>query len=117
MTGDFILTLLHAATNAHLLHLQSKSYSEHMALGEFYEGLPALVDSLAEAIQGLEGDLIEYPVDYYAPASTGLEELTMLKDYVEENRLSLPGNTEIQNLIDEVAAFIDSTIYKLRFLR
>lgn len=117
MTGDFILTLLHAATNAHILHLQSKSYSEHMALGEFYEGLPALVDTLAEAIQGLTGDIIEYPVDYYSPASTGLEELNMLKDYVEENRYSLPSNTEIQNILDEIAAFIDSTLYKLRFLK
>jgi len=32
--GDFILTLLHAATNTHILHWQTKSFAEHMALGE-----------------------------------------------------------------------------------
>ena len=51
--GEFILTLLHAVTNTHILHLRSKSYAEHMALGAFYEALPALVDEVAESIQGL----------------------------------------------------------------
>ena len=58
--GSFVLTLLHAATNAHLLHLKSRSYAEHMALGTFYAELPDLVDALAESIQGLKGELLDY---------------------------------------------------------
>ena len=117
--GEFILTLLHAATNAHILHLRSKSFSEHMALGEFYQALPDLVDAVVEATQGLTNQLIDYPVMYYAPESTGLEELEMLKDYVFETRHKedIPQQTEIQNLIDEIASQIDSTLYKLRFLK
>ena len=76
--GEFILTLLHAATNAHLLHLQSQSYSEHMALGTFYEELPELVDSVVESIQGLTGEIMQFPEMYYHPAKTGIQELEEL---------------------------------------
>jgi len=44
--GDLVLTLLHSATNTHILHWQSKSYAEHQALGAFYAALPELVDGL-----------------------------------------------------------------------
>lgn len=115
--GEFLLTLMHSSTNTQILHRQTKSYAEHVALGEFYEAIIPLVDTLTETIQGLEGEIIDYPVDYYGPASSGLEELTSLKEYVSEDRKELPQETEIQNIVDEIAALIDSTLYKLKFLK
>jgi hypothetical protein len=115
--GEFLLTLMHSSTNTQILHRQSRSYSEHMALGSFYEDIIPLVDTLTEAIQGLQGEIIEYPIDYYGPAATGLEELMSLKEYVAEERKEMPQNSEIQNIIDEIAALIDGTIYKLKFLK
>lgn len=115
--GEFLLTLMHSSTNTQILHRQTKSYAEHIALGEFYEAIIPLVDTLTETIQGLEGEIIDYPVDYYGPASSGLEELTSLKEYVSEDRKELPQETEIQNIVDEIAALIDSTLYKLKFLK
>jgi len=117
--GEFILTLLHAATNTHILHLRSRSFSEHSALGEFYQALPDLVDAVVEATQGRYGQLISYPVSYYPPNKTGLEELTDLKDYVDQTRRTadVPQDSEIQNAIDEIASLIDSTLYKLTFLK
>jgi hypothetical protein len=114
--GEFLLTLMHSSTNTQILHRQSRSFAEHTALGEYYEAIIPLVDSLTEAIQGLEGEIIDYPVDYYGPASSGLEELVSLKEYVSEERKELPQETEIQNIVDEIAALIDKTIYKLKFL-
>jgi hypothetical protein len=116
--GEFLLSLLHAATNTHILHLQTKSFSEHMALNTFYQELPDKVDDLIEAIQGLTGEIIQYPVDYYPPLDNGLDELEALKEYVQtERHVVLPQESEIQNLVDEIAQLIDSTIYKLKFLR
>jgi hypothetical protein len=117
--GEFILTLLHAATNTHILHLRSRSFSEHSALGEFYQALPDLIDAVVEATQGRYAKLIDYPVSYYPPRETGLEELTDLKDYVDQTRRNedIPQDSEIQNLIDEIASQIDSTLYKLEFLK
>jgi len=88
-----------------------------MALGAYYEAIIPLVDGLTEAIQGLQEEIIQYPADYYSPAATGLEELQSLKDYVREERNELPKDTEIQNMIDEISGLIDSTIYKLKFLK
>lgn len=117
--GEFILTLLHAVTNTHILHFRAPTNAEHEQLGEFYPALSDLVDKLTEATQGRTGQLIDYPVQYYAPAATGLEELQQLRDYVEEERtgLEIPQDSEIQNSIDEIASLIDSTLYKLTFLK
>lgn len=115
--GEFMMVLLHAATNAHILHLRSEKYAEHQALAGFYEELPGLVDELVENIQGLTEELIEYPAMYWAPEVTGLEELRQLKDYVKANRGELPPDSEIQNDVDEICKLINRTIYKLRFLK
>ena len=115
--GEFFLTLLHAATNTHILHLQTKSFAEHMALNTFYTELPELVDGVIEAVQGLTEQIIEYPKDYYPPLDNGLDELLSLKEYVRDNRKVLPQDSEIQNEVDAIAKLIDSTIYKLKFLK
>lgn len=115
--GEFILTLLHSATNTHILHWQTKSFAEHMALGEFYEAMPSLVDNLVEATQGATGEIIEFPVDYYPPAKDGLTELEDLREYFVATRHVMPPDSEIQNLLDSIGDQIDSTLYKLRFLK
>jgi len=113
--AEFLLTLLHAATNTHLLHWTTKSYAQHKALGEFYSELPELVDQVAEAMMGKFDVTPTFPVKYYAPAKTAKEELESLKDYVAATRTHLPQDSEIQNLIDEIAQSIDQTLYLLRF--
>ena len=113
--GDLVLTLLHSATNTHILHWQSKSYAEHQALGAFYEALPGKVDELVEAIQGRYDSTIQFPADYYPPEKTGNRELHDLSEYFEEKRSVLPQDSEIQNIADEIQALIDSTLYLLRF--
>jgi DNA-binding ferritin-like protein len=113
--AEFIQTLLHAATNTHILHWQTKSYAEHVALGKFYTELPELVDQLAEAIMGRYDITFTFKDSYYTPAATGKAELESLKEYVQEERKEIPQDSEIQNLCDEIAQLIDSTLYMLRF--
>ena len=113
---SFVMCLLHAVTNTHILHLQSRSYSEHMALGDFYEGLDDLADSFIEQYQGKYGIIEGYTAEYELPTPP-LEYLVSLSDYVKQAREYLPQDTELQNTIDEIASLIDSTLYKLRFLK
>ena len=113
--AEFLLTLLHAATNTHLLHWKTKSYAQHQALGAFYTGLPELVDRLAESMMGRYDMTPTFPVAYYAPANTAKEELNALKDYVAQTRTQLPQDSEIQNLVDEIASSINETLFLLRF--
>ena len=114
-SAEFLLTLLHSSTNTHLLHWTTKSYAEHVALGKYYDEVIDLTDQLAEAMMGKFDTTPTVPESYYAPAATGKEELEALKDYVAEARKQLPQDSEIQNITDEIAQLIDSTLFLLRF--
>ena len=114
--GEFILTLLHAVTNTHIIHWQciDRSYAEHQALGTFYDELQDKVDELMENIMGKFGIGADLPVMYYHPAPTGKEELQALSDFVQTKRQELPQDSEIQNLIDEIQSLINRTLFLLR---
>jgi hypothetical protein len=113
--GAFVLELLHAGTNAHMLHLRTDSYAEHKALGTFYEEIVGLTDSFAEAYQG-RYELVDFPAVPFVRENDAITQLKQLRKYVDENRRGLCSESEIQNIIDEIVSLIDSTLYKLRFL-
>lgn len=115
--GEYFLTLFHSATNTHLLHLQSRSYSQHQALGIYYDAVVDLIDSLIEAYQGKNQTIVEYPTGYKPPINDALTELKSISAYVQANRGVVGSDTELQNISDEIQALIDSTIYKLTFLK
>lgn len=115
--ADFILSLMHAQTNAHLLHLKSRSYAQHMALGALYEGLDDLTDSYAEAYQGIYGVIDKYPTTYTPPKEDPIAEVVYLARYIKRAREDLPEDTQLQNIVDEIAALVDTTVYKLRNLK
>ena len=81
--------------------------------------MPDLVDAVIEAWQGRHGELIDYPdqVVEISENRNALEYVTFLKIVLEEERYVLGEESEIQNLVDDIAQLIDSTIYKLTFLR
>jgi hypothetical protein len=115
---QFVQCLLHSVTNAHILHFQSRSYAQHMALGAFYDEVGELVDGFVEAFQGKYGLLTNYKADYELPATEPVAYLTYLKDEVETLRrmAGFPQDSELQNEVDTIANLINSTLYKLRFL-
>ena len=114
--GEFFLKLLHAATNGHILHLQTKSYSEHKALQKYYEELPDLVDAIIEQWQGAYQKIVEYPSTYEAPNSDALTEVTAVRDFLAKNRAIVGDYSSIQNEVDALMSLLDSTVYKLTFL-
>lgn len=114
----FVMCLLHSVTNAHILHFSTTSYSVHKALQNFYEEIGDHVDDFVEAFQGKYGLLTNYKSDYEIPTDP-LTYLIYLKDEVATLRVSadFPKDSELQNITDEIAQLIDSTLYKLRFLK
>lgn len=113
--ADFFSALLHAATSAHMMHLQTKSFAVHMALDGFYKELPDLVDSLIESWQGKNGIVNQYPSGF-VPQSDPVAFMTGLSTYLQANRGVAGGESELQNIIDEIAGLIDGTLYKLKNL-
>lgn len=115
---QFVMCLLHSVTNAHILHFQSLSYSQHMALGAYYDEVSDLVDGFVEAFQGKYGLLTKYQSDYQLPDNNPVTYLTYLKEEVATLRRAsgFPQDSELQNEVDTISNLINSTLYKLRFL-
>lgn len=114
--GNLIIRLFHARTAAHILHLQSRNYAEHVALKEFYDGIVPLADDLAEAYQGGYELIFDYPPKY-VPYSTALSLMDDLRVCVDECVDEWDeGDTHLNNIADEIRQLIASTKYKLRFL-
>lgn len=109
----FVSVLLHSATNAHFMHLQTKSYAAHVALGDYYEDVVGLTDKWAEAYQGCYSVIKDYPSNYHL-AKDPVKYLTQINDFVEAARKTLPEETQLQNIVDEICELIDSTLYKLK---
>ena len=61
---------------------------------------------------------ITNPTEFYTlPDADPVIELETLFDHLYQMRQNLPDDSELQNLLDEIADLIDSTLYKLRFLK
>jgi hypothetical protein len=116
---DMIATLLHSQTQVHIFHLQTKTYSEHKALQNYYEGIDGLVDSIVESYQGKYEIITGYKtiktVDYKSTEQV-ISYFKELDENIEKNRTSVK-ESYIQNQIDTVQELIYSTLYKLRFLK
>ena len=110
----FLATLLHSGTNTHFFHWATKSYAKHKALGGFYERIIELTDELAECYFGIYGQIIDFPSTYPQPKEP-LAYLQSLQKFVKEARSDLPMDSEIVQLIDNIAQEIDTTIYLLKF--
>ena len=115
---QFVQCLLHSVTNAHILHFQSLSYSQHIALGTYYDEVSDLVDGFVESFQGKYGLLTKYQSDYQLPDNNPVIYLTYLKEEVATLRRAsgFPQDSELQNEVDNIANLINTTLYKLRFL-
>lgn len=115
--ANFVATLLGCTVSTHLQHFTTASRSDHLALEQFYEAIPDLVDGLAESYQGKFGKIVGvYPSATPITADNALEYLLHIEAYVEQARQTLPQLSWIQNQIDEIAKLTNQVIYQLREL-
>ena len=113
---DFIAQSFAVRTAAHMLHLRSNSYAQHMALGDFYDTLTGLADKYAEVYMGLEGQIKSFPT--VTPPRT--EPLDLLEDYLELVQAEQKEDADSQallNILAELEELTAQTIYKVRFLK
>jgi NTP pyrophosphatase (non-canonical NTP hydrolase) len=55
----------------------------------------------------------KFPDELHDPKDTPHEYLTQLKGFVQEAREEIPQDSELQNIVDEIADLINSTLYLL----
>ena len=116
--GEFAMCLLNGVTAGHIHHLGTDSYSQHMALGEFYVELDKRADKFMEAYQGRYSKIIFAEKALFL-GENGLELVQYICDQIEyyRNGVGFPQDSELQNIVDELLDLADSTKYKLRFLK
>jgi hypothetical protein len=114
---SFIVQSLAVRTAAHLLHLSSKSYAQHVALASFYDALTGLTDKYAEVYMGLNGQITSWPT----PHSLGTHNpVSLLEDYLElvqEECAEDEDSQALTNILAELEELTAQTLYKLRYLR
>jgi hypothetical protein len=122
MVGTCAMELMNARNSFHKLHLKvtgEGSYAAHKALNELYDALPDHVDTLIEGYQGAAEKIITIKDVPVRTLDTVADAVAYLRDiYGMVNKLQgmLP-YSEIVNNLDLVKDSINSTKYKLLFLK
>jgi hypothetical protein len=116
---EMVCNILHSRNQAHVFHLQTQSFAEHNALNNYYDGVVDLFDGIIESYQGKYGiikNFKTFKIEQYKNCKKTISYFEKLLDIIDENRESIE-DSYIQNQIDTVQELINSTIYKLKFLK
>lgn len=131
MKEIFFSKLLHSEIQTHIFHLQIQDYAAHIAIGSYYETIKDLNDELIEKCQGAHDMIVTNyqfePIinlqnsNKLTPANIQMivGYLEELKEFLKENKLQVfsEDDTDLLNILDEIIGLINSTIYKLKFLK
>ena len=122
--GKLFSKLFESREMAHIYHLQVSgepgSHAKHTALGEYYDGVLDLIDSIIETFQGQYGIVEEYAtIDTKETGSKDtIEYFNELARFIKEERKCINDeDTHLHNIIDEVVALVYRTLYKLKYTK
>lgn len=131
--AELIARCFAARTHAHIAHLTTTNYAQHMALGEFYDAVAASADEFAECYMAVFGKLnaADFPSIRLSTGSP-VQAITDLRTWIAANREECceayddkdadkaESNdvdcVELASLIDNLMAVVDRALYKLKFL-
>jgi hypothetical protein len=117
---EFILESFNVRTQTHIYHLLTKSYADHMAIGEFYDKLLESIDSISEMSIGL--NISTNTKAYESKLVFNYDKAVLIneiKDY-RETVTSLLETTDVTSLMSindaimTIQAAIDMLLYKLQ---
>jgi hypothetical protein len=116
--AEFIGLLFLARDVTHSVHLNTRSYSKHVALNIFYDRIVGVADDFAEAYQGRHG--LIGPISLHSAKKTTnvIEFLEDSLKEIEDARYKVcdKDDSTLQQLIDNIIEVYLRTLYKLRFL-
>lgn len=114
MIEKLIEKMFSARDASHIRHWKTNSYSQHQALGDYYDNVIDTIDKYVEAYQGTFGIIGEV-------AGEQKDVAKMINDdiiWLNENRSKLAkGIPALENILDELTALHMKTLYKLENLR
>ena len=114
MITEIIQKSFDLRNQSHARHWTTDSYSEHQALGDFYDGLIDLLDKYVESYIGTFGKNEAIPDDNTKITDAIREQLVWLNENRSEISNGIPA---LENILDEMAGLYMSTLFKLENLR
>jgi hypothetical protein len=109
---------------AHIYHLQVSgepgSHAKHTALGDYYDVVLDLVDSIIETFQGQYGIVEEYDVidTSISREKDTIEYFNELARFVKEERKCInEEDTHLHSIIDDIVVLVYKTLYKLKYTK
>ena len=117
---DYTLEGFKVATQTHIYHLLTKSYAQHMAIGEFYDSIQSCIDAIAEKSigLGLVADGSMHPTELVFAFDDAA--LIALAKQFREKTITLIGLTSDNSVLSinddliNIQAAIDNLLYKLQ---
>lgn len=112
---DFVSLVLKDRDLAHIAHWKTKSYAEHKALNEFYDGVLDLIDGFVEQYQGYYGGRMDIKRADGDQTENIAKEIDYRMEWIEMNRYQIceKDETPLQNTIDEIVRLYQHTLYLL----
>lgn len=117
--SDLISILFHSRNQAHIFHLQTKSYAMHKALNAYYDGIIPLADKYAEAYQGTYGIIKGYKqfAKYKEGDKDVIPYFKNLEKQIKALKSKLPKDLDLENSYADILDLIHSTLYLLTELQ
>ncbi len=121
---EFVSYTMSFLNNIQVFHWQTQSYSEHEALGEYYESLTLLNDKFVESWQGNQNTRLKFSEgpysleNYFSKEETKnkildfKKQVTTMSGYVAELNESNEFD-DIENILEEISEINSRTLYLL----
>lgn len=116
LCNSYVNGILLVIPQIHMLHLMTTSYAQHMALGELYEGLPELIDVVAESLIG-QGIMLsmEQSVVAVRDHTEAVKFILDTSDKIHAHFDTI-GNHGLTNAVEDIITFTQRIDYKLKRL-
>jgi hypothetical protein len=103
--------------HAHLMAQGPGSFAQHLALQAYYEGVVPLADGLFEMYAGQYGLVKFNPIgnNHDGDILSYMESLG--KMLIEAHDLFDKKDSHLHNTLDEIISLVQSTVYKLKYLK
>ena len=116
---DFIQKNMNFLNDIQAYHWQTKSYSEHEALGEYYTKFNDLNDRLVETYQGKTGQRINFSAELrpgimnYADKEIVKSEVNKQADRINEAYKLIEGQIDLESILEDMQEATSQLSYHL----
>ena len=118
---NFIQTNINFLNDIQSYHWQTKSYSEHESLGEYYVKFNKLLDEFVETHQGKTGKRIKFSAELrpgilnYADVQIVKAEVKKQADRINElsNNKEVAGQIDLQSILEDMLLATSQLLYHL----